>query len=77
MKTTNTETALNGKTLEVGHDYREIFGLPSTCKMIYQGGDTWTATRPDGTSATITSKPQTDKARAYVCQAPVIMGSAR
>jgi sugar (pentulose or hexulose) kinase len=63
--------------LEVGHDYREIFGLPAGCKMVYGGGDTWTATRPDGQSATMTSAAQTAKAREYVGRAPVLCGSPK
>ena len=74
---TTTEPSINGKSLQTGVDYREIFGLPETCKMVYLGNDTWQATRTDGAVATMTSKPQTDKARAYVCRATISMGSPR
>ena len=36
------------KTLEIGKDYSGIFGIPAGCKMIYNGGNSWTGVKPDG-----------------------------
>lgn len=50
------------KTLEIGHDYASTFGLAKGCKMIYNGGISWTGIAPDGKSMTMDSQQQTDAA---------------
>ena len=69
------EPVVNGKKLEIGRDYRDVVGLPDSCKMIYQGDDTWECHGPNGERQTVVSASQTDKIRAYVCAPSIHMGS--
>ena len=54
------------KTLEVGKDYSGIFGIPSNCKMIYNGGISWTGVKPDGSEKMMESEKQTKAAIEYI-----------
>ncbi|MFA4900862.1 MAG: hypothetical protein WC563_15195 [Brevundimonas sp.] len=65
------------KTLEIGHDYGSMFGLPKGCSMVFDGDDTWTATKADGSKMTRKSPAQTAKVLADLSRPAVIMGSPR
>ena len=47
------------KALEIGKDYAGIFGTPAGCKMIYNGGNSWTGIKPDGGEKMMESEKQT------------------
>ena len=54
------------KTLEIGKDYAGIFGIPAGCKMIYNGGNSWTGVKPDGSKKVMESEKQTIAATEYI-----------
>ena len=54
------------KTLEIGKDYSGIFGIPVGCKMIYNGGNSWTGVKPDGSEKMMESEKQTKSAIEYI-----------
>ena len=54
------------KSLEIGTNYAGIFNLPANCKMIYNGANSWTGVKPDGSEKTIESQKQTDAALEYL-----------
>ena len=54
------------KTLEIGKDYAGIFGIPAGCKMIYNGGNSWTGVKPDGSEKMMESEKQTKAAIEYI-----------
>ena len=54
------------KTLEIGKDYSGIFGIPANCKMIYNGGNSWSGVKPDGSEKTMESEKQTKAAIEYI-----------
>ena len=59
------------KDLVIGKDYMEIFSQAAYDKgmtMIYNGGISWTGTKPDGSKMTKDSQETTDNAMAYVNQ---------
>lgn len=54
------------KELEIGKDYSGLFNMPSGCKMIYNGGNSWTGVKPDGSKKTMESEKQTLAAIEYI-----------
>lgn len=64
-------------TLKIGHDYGSMFGLPAGCRMVFDGDDTWTATKPDGSKMTRQSAAQTARVLGDLNKASTITGSAR
>ncbi len=63
------------KTLEIGHDYGEVFGFNKELgqTMIYNGGINWTATNGDK-SKTLESQATSDKVLEYINRPSVNMG---
>jgi hypothetical protein len=68
VKKTTKQTGVNKmkKSLEIGTNYAGIFNLPANCKMIYNGANSWTGVKPDGSEKTMESQKQTDAALEYL-----------
>ena len=62
------------KTLEVGKNYADIFGLSDGKEMIYNGGVSWTAKDGDR-QMTMDSQETTNNAIDYVNKPSKSMGS--
>ena len=63
------------KTLEIGKNYGECFGLDASkgCEMIYSGGDNWLARKP-GAEKIITTPDTTKKAIEYINRPYIHLG---
>jgi len=61
--------------LEIGRNYREIFGLSEGNEMIFNGGDSWTAKKTDGAEMTMESPKTTAAALEYLNKASISMGT--
>ncbi len=63
------------KTLTIGKNYGEIFGLKENCKMIYNGGISWTAVDPIKGTKTMDSEMTTTKVTEYINRPTISMGT--
>ena len=64
------------KTLEIGKDYGFVFGLTKGMgTMVFNGNDSWTATKSNGQTMTNVSQKTTASALEYINRAGVSMGA--